>query len=64
MEVAALAAEGLTNDQIAERLYITKFAVKKHMHDIYTAMGYPSDREARGVQRVMLTIDFWRSYGQ
>ena len=39
LEVAAQAAEGLTNPQIGERLLITRGTVKVHLSHIYTKLG-------------------------
>ncbi|MCI2241079.1 helix-turn-helix transcriptional regulator [Adlercreutzia faecimuris] len=41
-EVAALIAEGLTNDQVAGRLYICRSTVKTHLQSIYAKAGVPN----------------------
>jgi len=41
-EVAALVAEGLTNKQIAERLFISIGTVKDHVHNILETTGLPN----------------------
>lgn len=38
-DVVALAAEGLTNDQMAHRLYISRSTVKTHLQNIYAKVG-------------------------
>ncbi len=38
-EVATLAAEGLTNPEIAERLFISRGTVKAHLSHIYKKLG-------------------------
>lgn len=34
-EVLALAYEGLTNPEIAEKLFVSKYTIKRHMHNIF-----------------------------
>lgn len=41
-DVAALIAEGLTNDQVAGRLYISRSTVKTHLQSIYAKAGVPN----------------------
>jgi LuxR family transcriptional regulator, maltose regulon positive regulatory protein len=38
-EVLALAAEGLTDREIGERLFISEYTVHRHMSDIFTRLG-------------------------
>ena len=45
-EVLALVAEGLTNAQIASRLYITQETVKFHLRNIYQKLGVSTRTEA------------------
>ncbi len=45
-EVLAIAAEGLTNEQIAARLAITSHAVKFHLSSIYRKLGVANRTEA------------------
>lgn len=39
LEVVAAAAEGLTNDQIAEKLYVSASTVKAHLHSAQERLG-------------------------
>lgn len=41
-----MSEEGLSNDEIAERLYITRRTVKNHLQHIYYKLGIFSSREA------------------
>lgn len=50
--VAALVAEGMTNPEIAERLFITVGTAKSHLSHIFSKLGISGRRElAREVQR-------------
>jgi DNA-binding NarL/FixJ family response regulator len=40
VEVAALVAEGLTNRQIAERLFISERTAQNHVQHILTKLGF------------------------
>jgi len=46
-EVASLAAEGLSNRRIAERLFVTKKTVEWHLSRCYSKLGVRSRRELR-----------------
>lgn len=48
-EILDLLAEGLTNQQIASRLYVTVFTVKNHVHSVLTKLGVKSRGEAVAV---------------
>jgi DNA-binding CsgD family transcriptional regulator len=41
-EVLELATRGLTNGQIAERLFVTVHAVKFHLTSVYRKLGVPN----------------------
>ena len=41
-EVAALVAEGLTNREIAARLYLAERTTQNHVQHIFTKLGQPS----------------------
>ncbi len=47
-DVALLVARGLTNPEVAERLYVSRKAVEYHLSNIYAKMGVTSRRELRG----------------
>ena len=42
VEVLALVAEGLTNPQVAQRLYLSPHTVSRHLRSVYTKLGVPS----------------------
>ncbi|MEU4707876.1 helix-turn-helix transcriptional regulator [Nocardia salmonicida] len=42
LQIATLAAEGLTNRQIAERLYLSHRTVGSHLYRIYPRLGITS----------------------
>jgi DNA-binding CsgD family transcriptional regulator len=44
-EVAALVAEGLTNPQIAQRLFVGRATVKTHVSHIFTKIGVTTRAE-------------------
>jgi DNA-binding NarL/FixJ family response regulator len=46
VQVLAGASEGLTNDQIAERLEVTSHAVKFHLSSVYRKLGVANRTEA------------------
>jgi DNA-binding NarL/FixJ family response regulator len=45
-EILALVAEGLTDDQIAKRLYIARGTVKAHLGEVYTRLGVENRTQA------------------
>jgi DNA-binding NarL/FixJ family response regulator len=49
LEVLDLAAAGLTNGQIAARLYLTVHAVKFHLAGVYRKLGVANRTEAAAV---------------
>jgi DNA-binding NarL/FixJ family response regulator len=42
LEVVRLVAQGLTNDQVAEKLVISRRTVNRHLNAIYTKLGTSS----------------------
>jgi DNA-binding CsgD family transcriptional regulator len=46
MEVLQLAAAGLTNGQIADRLFLSPHTVRAHLHHIYTKLDISTRAEA------------------
>lgn len=50
-EVAVLAGSGLTNSEIAERLYLSPATVAFHMRNVLSKLGLRSRRELRGLSR-------------
>jgi DNA-binding CsgD family transcriptional regulator len=45
--IASLAAEGLTNQQIADRLFLSRYTVSYHLHKVFTKLGIASRVELR-----------------
>lgn len=52
-EVLQLMSEGLSNPQIAERLYVSAGAVSKHVANIFTKLALPPGEENRRVRAVL-----------
>jgi DNA-binding NarL/FixJ family response regulator len=48
-EVLELAAEGLPNAEIAQRLFVTESTVKQHLYKAYKTLGVRNRREATKV---------------
>jgi DNA-binding NarL/FixJ family response regulator len=46
LEILRLAAEGLSNAQIAKRLYLSESTVKQHLRGAYKALGVKNRQEA------------------
>lgn len=42
MQVARLAAQGLTNRQVADQLFLSRHTVSYHLHKIYAKLGIAS----------------------
>lgn len=51
LEVLGLAAEGLSNDEIAARLFVTRATVKTHLAHAYAKLGAPSRTSAIAAAR-------------
>jgi DNA-binding NarL/FixJ family response regulator len=50
-EVLELVAEGLSNAQIARRLFLTEFTVKQHLSKAYRLLGVRNRNQAASVLR-------------
>lgn len=57
-EVLDLALEGLSNRQIAKRLYLTESTIKQHLRGAYKVLGAKNRRDA---QKVVLKAREWES---
>lgn len=53
LEVLQLMSEGLSNQQIAERLYLSAGAVSKHVANVFTKLGLPAGEDNRRVRAVL-----------
>lgn len=47
--MAALAAQGLTNAEIAERLFVGAVTAKSHLHRVFVKLGIRSRAELAGL---------------
>ena len=47
LQIAQLAAEGLTNREIGQRLYLSHRTVSSHLHRIFPKLGVASRSELR-----------------
>ncbi len=45
LEVMTLCAQGLSNDEIAHRLYLSEGTVKTHLHHVYQKLGFAGRAE-------------------
>lgn len=59
LEILLLAARGMSNREIAAKLYLADGTVKRHLANIYTRMGVSSRGEAarRALQEDWITVD-------
>ena len=48
-QVARLASQGLSNQQIADQLFVSRHTVGYHLHKVYTKLGATSRAELRDV---------------
>lgn len=48
-QVLAFLVEGLTNAQIADRLYLSESTIKSHLASVFTKLGVRSRKEAAGL---------------
>ncbi|PIF03646.1 MAG: DNA-binding response regulator [Propionibacterium sp.] len=53
LEVLELMAQGLSNSQIAERLFLSGAAVAKHVSSIFARLGFTPDDENRRVRAIL-----------
>lgn len=60
-EVLALLAEGLSNQAIASRLFVSEFAVVKHVGNILTKLDLPPDDDQN--RRVMAVLTYLQRPG-
>jgi DNA-binding CsgD family transcriptional regulator len=51
LQVARLASQGLTNQQIAEQLFISRHTVRYHLHKLYAKLGIASRAELRQLEQ-------------
>ena len=51
LQVARLASQGLTNQQIAEQLFISRHTVGYHLHKLYAKLGIASRAELRQLEQ-------------
>ena len=50
-EVADLVIDGLTNPEIADRLFVSQKTVETHMTNIFRKLGVTSRRDIAGAER-------------
>ena len=55
-EVLELMAEGLSNAEIAEKLYFSGAAVAKHVSSIFSKLGLTPDEENRRVRAILMYL--------
>jgi DNA-binding NarL/FixJ family response regulator len=49
LTVARLVADGASNQQVAEQLYLSRKTVESHLHKVYTKLGIGSRKQLPGV---------------
>lgn len=60
-EVLKLVAQGKTNKEIREELYIADCTVDTHLHNIYKKLGlFATDRCQTSVLRLKAAMYYWR----
>lgn len=57
-EVLQLMASGLSNNQIAERLYLSQAAVGKHVANVFLKLDLPPSEENRRVRAVLTWLQY------
>jgi DNA-binding NarL/FixJ family response regulator/DNA-binding SARP family transcriptional activator len=67
-EVIELVSHGFANREVAEKLYISEYTVKRHVHNILAKLGERSRRaaiaayrEARGAERALGALGSWEA---
>lgn len=56
-EILRLVYEGLTNAQIAERLFLTESTIKQHLRAAYKLLGVKNRTEATRIARSVIGVD-------
>jgi len=56
-EILRLVYEGLTNAQIAERLFLTESTIKQHLRAAYKLLGVKNRTEAARIARSVIGVD-------
>jgi ATP/maltotriose-dependent transcriptional regulator MalT len=57
IEVLSLLAQGMSNREIAEQLYISTGTVKTHAHNIYNKLGVKNRTQAIATGRQLGLVD-------
>ena len=62
-EVLKLVAQGKTNKEIREELYIADCTLDTHLHNIYKKLGlFATDRAQTSVLRLKAAMYYWRKH--
>ncbi|MCA1008402.1 response regulator transcription factor [Rhodococcus hoagii] len=56
-EVLALMAEGKSNGEIADQLFLSKAAVSKHVANVFLKLGLPPGEDNRRVKAILTWLD-------